>query len=136
MFDCMAERTADSFGISLMPVSPNGRNMCAIDVQINMATPPRIPARRIFISRKADREERNLEGQNKEIRPIFVGASAWQLARMESRGRAQLSMTLPSSESTSTRLARLAQTTNARTKVKRRNFHRRSSGRQHLDSLP
>jgi hypothetical protein len=35
-----------------MPASPRGNAMCATDVQINMATAPRIPARRIFISRK------------------------------------------------------------------------------------
>src|SRR5258708_9830428 len=50
MFDCKAARTACSLGISLMPASPRGNTMCAIDVQINMATAPRIPARRIFMS--------------------------------------------------------------------------------------
>ncbi len=39
--------------------------MCAIDVQINMTMPPRIPARRIFISRKAEGWRRNLEGKIK-----------------------------------------------------------------------
>jgi hypothetical protein len=35
---------------------PSGRNMCAIDVQINMTMPPRMPARRIFIRRKEGRK--------------------------------------------------------------------------------
>jgi hypothetical protein len=41
--------TADSFGISLSPASPRGNARCAIDIQINIAIPPRTPARRIFI---------------------------------------------------------------------------------------
>jgi hypothetical protein len=50
MLLCIALSTADSFGISLIPASPRGKNRCAIEVQINMAIPPKIPARRIFIS--------------------------------------------------------------------------------------
>src|SRR5579863_4939079 len=42
----MALSTACSFGISLIPVSPSGRTMCATEVQANMAIPPSTPARR------------------------------------------------------------------------------------------
>src|SRR5260370_6051346 len=49
MLLCMAATTADSFGISLMPVSPNGSIMCAIDVQMNMTTPPSIPAKKMRV---------------------------------------------------------------------------------------
>src|SRR5881397_3930547 len=68
MLFCIAPRTADSFGISRRPASPRGNAMWAIDVQINMTMPPRIPARRIFISRKAEGWRRNLEGKIKSFR--------------------------------------------------------------------
>src|ERR1700730_4122113 len=52
MLAFIAAKTACSFGISRMPASPSGRAMCAIDVQINMASPPKTPAARIRIISK------------------------------------------------------------------------------------
>src|SRR4029077_18896090 len=52
MLAFIAAKTACSFGISRMPASPSGRAMCAIDVQINMAIPPKTPAIRIRIISK------------------------------------------------------------------------------------
>src|SRR5262245_24883805 len=37
-----------------MPASPNGRAICAIDVQTNITTPPRMPASRILISNEGE----------------------------------------------------------------------------------
>jgi hypothetical protein len=54
----IALSTTDSFGISLIPASHNGRAICAIDVQTYIAIPPSAHARRILMSdRMKDRRE-------------------------------------------------------------------------------
>src|SRR6266436_3397546 len=49
MFDCSALATASSFGISWTPALPSGNKSCPIKLQINMTTPPRIPAKKMRV---------------------------------------------------------------------------------------
>jgi len=58
----IAPSTADSLGISPIPASPNGRAICAIHVQTNIAIPPITPAIRILMSDKNEKIRENYSG--------------------------------------------------------------------------
>src|SRR2546428_13970785 len=78
MLDCRAAMTVDSFGISRIPASPSGRTMCAIEVQMNMAMPPRMPAIKILMSESMRDAGWKRKGEN-EAPTARLSANCYQL---------------------------------------------------------